>query len=96
MPLATSSLCLAHFGDSCYNMNLAMAKSLRMRRELNDDAAPLSYIINWREGSGQRVKPKTWRILAKSDAIWPSSPMVVPAVQPRSREKNKVQLPPSF
>ena len=57
---------------------------------------PLSYIINWREGSGQRVKPKTWRISAKSDAIWPSSPMVFPAVQPRSREKNKVQLPPSF
>ena len=33
---------------------------------------PLSYIINWREGSNmaseKKVKPKTWRILAKNDA----------------------------
>ena len=35
-------------------------------------AEPLSYIINWREGSNmaseKKVKPKTWRILAKNDA----------------------------
>ena len=57
---------------------------------------PLSYIINWREGSGKKVSAKTWRIWAKSDAIWSFAPMVSPAVQPRSQEKNKVQLPPSF
>ena len=39
---------------------------------------------------------KTWRIWAKSDAIWPLFPMVSPVVQPRSQEKNKGQLPPSF
>ena len=39
-PSAISSLCSAHFDDSCYNMNLATAKSLGMRRVLHEDAVP--------------------------------------------------------
>ena len=39
---------------------------------LNCGRSTLSYIINWREGSNmaseKKVKPKTWRILAKNDA----------------------------
>ena len=36
----TSVLCSAHFEDSCFNMNLMLAKSLNIKRFLKDDAVP--------------------------------------------------------
>ena len=33
-------LCSEHFEDSCYDMNLAVAKSLNMKRRLKQDAVP--------------------------------------------------------
>ena len=36
----TSVLCLAHFEDSCFNMNLMLAKSLNIKRFLEDNAVP--------------------------------------------------------
>ena len=36
----TSCLCSEHFEDSCYDMNLAVAKSLNMKRRLKQDAVP--------------------------------------------------------
>ena len=33
-----------------------------MVRNDEKEDKPLSYIINWREGSEKKVKPKTWRI----------------------------------
>ncbi len=37
---ATSCLCSAHFEDSCYDMNLELAKSLNIKRRLKEDAVP--------------------------------------------------------
>ena len=37
---ATSCLCSAHFDDSCYDGNLALAKTLNMKRRLREDAVP--------------------------------------------------------
>ena len=35
-----SVLCSTHFEDSCFNMNLMLAKSLNIKRFLRDDAVP--------------------------------------------------------
>ena len=37
---ATSCLCSAHLEDSCYDMNLELAKSLNIKRRLKEDAVP--------------------------------------------------------
>ena len=39
---ATASLCVcsAHFTDSCYDVNLALANSLNMKRRLKEHAVP--------------------------------------------------------
>ena len=37
---ATSCLCSAHFEDSCFDVNLTLAKSLNMERRLKGDAVP--------------------------------------------------------
>ena len=37
---ASSCLCSAHFTDSCYDVNLALANSLNMKRRLKEDAVP--------------------------------------------------------
>ena len=37
---ATSYLCSVHFDDSCYDVNLALAKTLNMKRRLREDAVP--------------------------------------------------------
>lgn len=39
-PTKTSVLCSAHFEDSCFNLNLMLAKSLNIKRFLKDDAVP--------------------------------------------------------
>ena len=55
-PSAISSLCLAHFDDSCYNMNLATAKSLGMRRVLHEDAVPTVDVAGQqKENNGRSV-----------------------------------------
>lgn len=39
-PTSNSCLCSAHFEESCYDVNLSLAKSLNMKRRLKKDAFP--------------------------------------------------------
>jgi hypothetical protein len=52
----SSCLCSAHVEDSCFDMNLALAKTLNMKRRLKGDAIPTIYvagIIQWPKNSRQ-------------------------------------------
>ena len=65
-------------------------KSVREREK------PLSYTITGGAARHEKVKPKTWRILASADAIWFLRLEVFTTDQPRCYAFDKVLCPPGF